>query len=284
MINFRKLFCFSLIFLFVCVFAHSKELEGKDLEIFTTVVNSKLYVENFEELSDKLKYLDGIEKDLVNVESALSDEAKLICHGIIILQRETVKNNPGVGISSEPQNKKKDKKDPKAKETEKILMDLFNSYDEFAKAHENLSSVFYLRYKEAEFATLAYLSTSQQLKILKNILGDYQKIEEMNPNYSENLINLGMSLYFVPAILGGNKKDAEEKLRIAVRTAANDYEKVNANLILSQLLLEDKKTDESKKFFEAAWSIAPNSKTIKELKEMNDAGYSIFQADKYKKK
>lgn len=269
---------------FICLNGYSKELEGKDLQAVTYVLNANLYMANYENVSDKLNYLNEVEKDVKTFEAELSDEARLICQQMLILEKVTAKNNAAESFSSEPQNKKKSKNDKDAKEDEQKLMDCFHAYEKFAETHENLSSFFHLRYKEAEFATVPFLPAAQQLKILKNTLSDYQRIEEMNPDYSENLMNLGITLYFVPGILGGNKKESVEKMRKAVQTASCEYEQVNTNLLLSQLLYEEKQIDEAKKYLDFAASIAPENKTIKIVSEMNAAGYSIFHADKYLKK
>lgn len=281
--KFRFCFVFLAVF-FVCSSAYSKELEGKDLLGVTYVLNANLYMQNYDEVSDKLNYLNEVEKEVRNFESELSEEARLICQQMLVLEKVTAKNSASEGISTDPQNKKKDKNDKEAKEDEQKIMNCFQVYEKFVETHENLSSFFHLRYVEIKFATVQYLPATQQLKILKNILGDYQKIEEMNPNYSENLMNLGIALYFVPGMLGGSKKEAVEKMRKAVQTASCEYEKVNTNLMLSQLLLEEKQPDEAKKYLAVASSMAPDNRTVQKVIEMNAAGYSIFQADKYKKK
>lgn len=279
-----KFFVGLFIVFFLCVNVNSKELEGKDLQGVTYVLNANLYMQNYEEIADKLNYLSEVEKEVSSFENDLSDEARFICQQLLVLEKVTAKNSAAEGVSTDPQNKKKDKNDKDAKVDEQKIMDCFHAYEKFAESHENLSSFFHLRYVEIKFATVPYLSSAQQLKILKNILSDYQKIEEMNPNYSENLLNLGISLYFVPGMLGGNKKDAVVKMRKAVQTAGCDYEKVNANLMLSQLLLEEKQADEAKKYLDVAAALAPENRTVQKVLEMNAAGYSIFQADKYRKK
>ncbi len=131
---------------------------------------------------------------------------------------------------------------------------------------------------------MIYFSTKEQLKILTNLFDDYKKIEEINPDYSENLGILGMMLYMIPGAFGGNKKDAETKLQKAITTATCDYEKVNALVMYSQVLFEEKQTSKAHEYITQALEISKNNKTILQIKEVNDAGYSIFQMEKYVEK
>lgn len=85
-------------------------------------------------------------------------------------------------------------------------------------------------------------------------------------------------------ILGGSKKNALAKIRKAIDTAACDYETATASMMLAQILLEDKKTDEAKVYIDKASKIDPKNKMLLMIKELNDKGYSFFQIDKYAKK
>lgn len=120
--------------------------------------------------------------------------------------------------------------------------------------------------------------------IIKNIINDYRQIEEMNPEYGEILFVYGMSLYMAPKIVGGDKKLGIEKIYKATQVSATNYEKVSAMVIYSQLLFEDKKYEEAEKYLMAAAELSPSKKQYQEIKEMNEAGYSMFRAAEYKKK
>lgn len=272
-----KYLCFMLILFTSKVFA--RELSGEDLKAVNKILDSKLYVSDYKTPEEKLAYLNKIEKSLA---SSISPEAALICKNSLIMAKESAKI-PEVDLSSLnfEMPKKKEKVDENAK---KLALDIFESYKTFAAANEDLSSHFWFHYKEAELQTLPYLSKTQQLKMMTSILDDYKKIEEINPNLSENLMMYGTILYMVPGALGGSKKNGIAKLRKAVDTAACDYEKASACMILAQLLIEEKKNDEALTFINKVIQMSPNNKMMLLIKDMNEKGYSIFQAKKYIKK
>lgn len=262
-------------------FSYGKELEGKNLQAVNTVINANLIADQYEELSDKLNYLASVEEQIAGLNDEISDEASLICRIGLELQKENAKNAELLKQAKKEKKKIKNTKDP---EKEAFIMGLFDEYKKFAESHNDLSSHFYFHYKETEFATMPYLSTGNQLKILKTISDDYKKIEEMNPDYGENLFTYGMVLCMMPKIAGGNKEVGLEKIKRACEVSATDYEKLSALTVYSQLLYEDKKKDEAREILERAQNIIPDNKTILQIMEMNEAGYSMFQSDDYEKK
>lgn len=260
---------------------YSKELEGKSLQAVNFVLESNLGVSEYETLEEKLNYLDKTENQVEKYGDEISDEAKFICKSILRMQKETTKSEELLKQEKDQNNKAKKEENP---ETKALILGWFAEYQEFDKTHQDLSSHFYFHYKEAEFATLPYLSMGKQLDILKNIIGDYKKIEEMNPNYGENLFTYGMSLYMAPKIAGGNKKSGIEKIYKATQVSDTIYEKVSALLVYSQIMFEEKKFEESKKYLMEAETLSTAKIKYAEIREMNDAGYSIFDAEEYRKK
>lgn len=265
-----------------CFCGYAKELEGKDLQAVNIALESNLGVSEFETLEEKLTYLEGIEGQIEEFGSGISDESKLICRSIMRLQKETAKTEEL--LKQEKDQKKKNNKREKDPEVEAMIMGWFKEYEDFAQTHSDLSSHFWFHYKEAEFATLSYLSMSRQIEILKNIVDDYKKIEEMNSDYGENLFTYGMSLYMAPKMAGGDKQAGIEKIYKATQGSSTNYEKVSALVVYSQLLFEDKKYDDAKKYLLEARELSPSKKRYDEMLEMNAAGYSIFKADDYRKK
>lgn len=256
------------------------ELEGKNLETLHMALDAKLYINNFSQLEDKLNYCQKIQDQIAESEDEVSEEVKFICNGIFLLERENAIFNEKK--KNTPSNKKKKNKSMEKNEAaEEKILDYFDQYKNFAATHENLSSHFYFHYKEMEFATVPYLSTGDQLKIFMHTFDDYKKIEEQNPFLSENLFMQGAMLYFMPAIAGGSKTKAIEKLDSAYTTALCDYEKSSALVMKSQILFESKKLEESKDLLNSALEIAPENTTIKLLIDANQAGYSMFELEKY---
>lgn len=277
----KKLVLTGFLIAAVCSFGFAKELEGTDLLALSAVLDAKLDVGAYEELSDQLAYVESIEKKIADYGNSISDEAKMICKSTLILQKETLKAEYLAEQEKNQKNKSKKEKDP---EKEAMLMKLFEEYKGFADSHSDLSSYFYFHYKELEFSTLAYLPLSKQIELLKNIVNDYKKIEEINPDNGENLLTYSMMLYMAPKIAGGDKVAAREKILRAIDVSTTRYERATSNIIYSQYLVEEKQKDEAAKYFEAGRNLGPAIKKYDDIKLMNDAGYSMFQAEDYEKR
>ncbi|MCQ2576358.1 MAG: hypothetical protein MJ162_06405 [Treponema sp.] len=254
----------SLLLIFsICCSGFAKELEGKDLEAVYKVLNMKLPAGNFKEPAERLAFITEFEKQIIPLYDDISEEAKIICKNIIALDKENCLD-------------KKQKSEDRVKAC-------VAEYKNFAEKNKNLSSYFYFHQKEAEMNAAFYLSLAKQLEMMKNVITDYKALEVINPENSECKFFLGAILYFAPKIGGGNKPEGMEKIKSAIEKAGCDYEYATAVITYSQFLYEEKNYDESKLYLNKALEKYPDNNTIKELKEMNDAGYSMFQIEKYKK-
>lgn len=273
----------SLIFITVIGISSSfaKELEGTNLQAVKTVLEANLGVNEFEELQDQLNYLNRIERKIASYGDGISEEAKLICKLVIAKQKETAIEMDKLKKDDGQKKNSKQEKDPVK---EAAAMELFNEFKTLAEADENLSSHFYYYYKQAEFATIQYLPISQKMEIFKTIIKDYEKIEEMNPNYGENLFTLGMVMYMMPKAMGGNKEGGLEKILKASKVSATKYERVSALALYSQIMFEEKKYEEAKNYLALAHEQVPLNKSFEKIQEMNDAGYSFFKMEEYRKK
>lgn len=277
----KKIVIGALAFVCISVCGFAKELEGVNLQAVNMALDAKLYVGRYEELQDQLDYLESVEKQIGSFGDSISDEAKLICKGTLLLQKETSKAEYKAQL--EKNQKKKGKKE-KDTELEARIMNLFEEYKSFMESHSDLSAHFYLHYREAELSTLEYISMSKQIEIYKNIVSSYKSIEAINPDYGENLFTYAMMLYNAPKMAGGDKALAHEKALKAIEVSKTDYEKATANIIYSQILVEDKKIDEAKKYFLEGKKMVPENKKYDEIQKMNEAGYSMFQSEEYEKK
>lgn len=273
----------SLIFITVIGISSSfaKELEGTNLQAVKTVLEANLGVNEFEELQDQLNFLNRIERKIASYGDGISEEAKLICKLVIAKQKETA---IGMDKLKKEDVQKKTSKPEKDPVKEAAAMEMFNEFKALAEANEDLSSHFYYYYKQAEFATMQYLPIGQKMEIFKNILKDYEKIEEMNPNYGENLFTLGMVMYMMPKAMGGNKEFGLEKILKASKVSATKYERVSALALYSQIMFEEKKYEEAKNYLAMAHQQVPLNKSFEKIQEMNDAGYSFFKMEEYSKK
>lgn len=281
-LNFIKSLLLILIFSFFTSSVFSKELNSRDLAALHSVLDARYYAGDYETSAEKIAYLLQKEQELKSIQDELSEEVKLICKSIFTLEKEIAKASEFQKVSGNSE-KKQDKKS-KNNETEKIILDCYRELKDYSETHTYLSSHFYYHFKEAEFSAMAYFSTNEQLRILKGILDDYRKIEEMNPEFSENHFMLGTLLFFMPKIAGGNKTESKEQLLLAIKHAACNYEKASSLIMLSQILYDDKNYDEAFEYLNAAYEIDPKNKSVQKIKEANAAGYSMFEMNKYLKK
>lgn len=260
----------------------AKELDGKNLKAVNKILEANLQVSAYETLEEKLFFLEESENDLRAMGADISEEARLVCKSILETLKETVKAEDQ--LKQEQVQKKKNTKKEKDPEAEAKAMAAFKEFQDFEQAHKDLSSHFYFHYTQAEFGTVPYLPFGKQMELLSKIVEDYKKIEEMNPNYGENLFFLGMSLYMAPKIAGGDKKAGLEKILKAAQVSETNYERFTSMLIYSQLMFEEKKFEEAKMYLALAAALSPDEKQLKEIQEMNEAGFSFFKASEYKKK
>ena len=278
--NFKRLFFFFVIISLTMHQVFSKELNDSDCSVIMMLLDAKLDVENFEELEEKMDFMQEIQKKYEELKPSISEEAQLISRNLIVLEIESLKQVERIKKEEKQNRKSKKQEFYKNSENEKILMSCFEEYKNFLDTHEDLSSHFYFHYKEVEFATLPYLKTADQMKVLKDINEYYEKIEKMNPFFSENLLYLGMMFYMMPSIFGGNKTIAKEKLMLAIEKAACRYEKVSACTMLSQILFEEKEREAAVQYLDMAIAVSPENITLKLLKLQNEAGYSMFNPAK----
>lgn len=262
---------------FVAALCFAKELEGKNLAAVNKALDVQLFVNDFEDLSEQLAYIQKIEHEIFADEKDLSDEARLLCKNILIMQRE---NSKTVDLAKKNKDKKKKDKENSKEFTaaaQALAQTIFDEYKAFADSHENLSCHFYLHYLQADMTLLGFLPPAKQLSSMKRIIDEYKSIDERYPDYAESLYTYGMILYMTPKIAGGDKVAGLEKIKRATEVPASNFEKAGALTLYSQLMFEEKNTEESKLYLEKAMAIAPNNKSFIEMQEMNEKGYSMFK-------
>lgn len=272
----KKIICF---FCIVCIgfCSFAKELVAFDRKAVNKVLDARLYINDFETYEEKISYLEKVQHEIEEI-SGLSAEAEFICKKLLGMQKETVFTEDEL-----KQSKNQKRKNFKSKETESLVMTNFEDFLLFEENHPDLSAHFYLRKLEAEMATLPFLPANKQIKFLSGLLDTYRSIEEMEENYSEILFTLSTILYVIPKIAGGSKEEATEKCLKAIETATCDYEKTSSLVMYSQILFEAHNYEESKSYLNAAIAIAPANVAMKEIKKMNEAGYSMFRPKNHEK-
>lgn len=106
----------------------------------------------------------------------------------------------------------------------------------------------------------------------------YENALALDENMSYALTNLGQWYYFAPKIGGGSKEKAFNCFEKALSVARNDAENYFAKIFLSQILFDEKKSqEESKKLLELADSLQPNGSFISQIRKINSAGLSLLR-------
>lgn len=106
----------------------------------------------------------------------------------------------------------------------------------------------------------------------------YENSLALDENMSYALTNLGQWYYFAPKIGGGSKEKAHKCFEKALSVAQNDAETYFAKIYLSQILFDEKNTqEESKKLLELADNLQPNGTFINQIKRINSAGLSLLR-------
>lgn len=273
----KRIIVFSLFVFLSAAGCFAKELSEKDLELVHRSLDLVLKAADYTKLNDKLLCLqNGAVKLQPEIDSKISEEAKLICNSIITCEEI---NEREADRQLKEGKKKKNKNIESDDKT--TIMNLYNEFLEFEQTHEDLSSHFYFHKREAINTAMLFMGTMEQLKYVSSLINDYKKIAEMNPDYSENLMYLGSVYYLAPAIFGGNKKLGEEMLFHALETAKCKSEKVYALMAYSQVLFDKGRKEEAKELMKQAEQAAPGNQIVGLFIRMNDAGYSIMNADKY---
>ncbi len=106
----------------------------------------------------------------------------------------------------------------------------------------------------------------------------YENALDLDENMSYALTNLGQWFYFAPKIGGGSKEKAQKCFEKALSVSRNDAETYFAKIYLSQILFDEKNTqEESKKLLELADNLQPNGTFINQIRRINSAGLSLLR-------
>lgn len=109
-----------------------------------------------------------------------------------------------------------------------------------------------------------------------NIKKYYDDALEIDGNMALCLINASQWYFYAPAISGGSKKKTLEMLQKAVKVSRTPAELYYSKALLSQMLFENGKKDESAKLLVEDALLLPGSRYIAHLQTINKAGYSYF--------
>lgn len=112
----------------------------------------------------------------------------------------------------------------------------------------------------------------------------YQQAVSRDDNFSYGLTNIAQWYYWAPKMNGGSRSKAARCFERAVDAARNDAERFFALSFLSQWLFESGDKEGSSAALDAGEAICPGSKRLRQMRQANENGMSIFEWDKKRSK
>lgn len=261
--------------LFQITFLFSLEFSEKENELLTKVMNFRTTTKNFDNKEEGIFAVTEFHNAIKNpeVQASLNEELKLTIDNMLTAEL--------CGFYIE-----KDMTKEKIEELRPVVMTLYEKNLEWKKNHsfESLNPYYIISVFDITNDAMAYLPKNQLSKVMKQSKQEYEMLAEQHPEFSLGLMNIGMFYYFMPGIIGGNKAKGRQYLADAVVYAVNDYEVFNTCIMFSQILYEEKKIEDAEKCFSRAEKLVPDSKYVKLIKDVNNAGYSFFDYAMHKEK
>lgn len=263
----KKIFTLFLIFIST-IFIYGTEFSVFEKETLDTALNFCIHAKENENIKSAVNSIFEYKNKFNDDKNSLSEEAVLTINNFLLTE----------AISINMDEYSENKKDFKVDEYKSVILEQYEKNLEWLKTHTIKDSNPYYTLSRINVTTdaMAFLPKSQLMKMMKQMKQDYIDLMTEFPDFSMGLYTVGMMLYMMPAIAGGNKKQGRELLEKAVELASNEYEVFNSNLMFSQILLEEKNENEAAKSFKKVEEIIPNAKYVKLIKDVNAAGYSVF--------
>lgn len=166
---------------------------------------------------------------------------------------------------------------------QKVLMAQIEKNEAYIAANEgNTSGWLYTITADCFSCYMSYNPISGALKYGLKLKKYYETCLKLDPDNSMNLTHLAQWYYWAPVVNGGSIKKAISYCQSGVEKAKTPADKFYAEILLSQILYENKDKTGAKSHLAKAKTYCPNSEYVKELEKINDSGYSLFSYNKKK--
>lgn len=240
-------------------------VEGR--EILEEFLDFRMKLSKYDDKNECLRLIDDF-KNKMNFERYTQEES-LILENLVILEVYNYKYG----------------KDENEKELKTVLAEQKNKVEKFLA--ENKGKKFdkwiYCSYADIISCSMSF-SFSDVLKYGVSVKDFYNEALKVDPDFCYAALNLSQWYFWAPSVTGGGKKKAEEFYEKAFSLAKKPWEKYYAGIYYSQCLFENKKQEKCKSILSVAYEQFPESTFIKEIKLMNENGYSLFEGNKRKSK
>ena len=262
-LNLKKIFL--VLFIFTCgilcyansAFTKHEEDVIKNIMAFRTSLTAM-------EFGRARAKIDEYRKKILSSEEckSLSEQAQLVIDTFLVMETynyyyEEDNNHPGLKDTIIPQMKK---------------------LEDFIKVHaeSEINEWLYTVAGDVISCSLRFLPKTEAMKKGLLIKDYYLKALSLNANMWYTLVNLAQWFYQAPAIGGGSKDKARSYFEKAYSAASGDSEKYYTSIMLSQSRLADGKKEESASLLKKAAELFPESKFVKKIRAVNNAGYDYF--------
>lgn len=197
------------------------------------------------------------------VQSKISDEAKLVFDNLLTLERwqylwET---------------------DPQMDGLKPMIWSQYEKIIAWNESHPFDEQNAYLKLSSFDLinSTMQYMKRGQMIKLGLQEKKVYDKLLESDPDNCVVYLNAGQFYYNVSEVLSGAKPKAKRIYIKAVETASNNYEKYFANIFMAQMFLEEENMDEYNKHIALAEQAIPKTPYMDFVKAVNEKGYTLYE-------
>ncbi|MBQ6029628.1 MAG: hypothetical protein IJL24_08920 [Treponema sp.] len=197
------------------------------------------------------------------VQSKISDEAKLVFDNLLTLERwqylwET---------------------DPQMDGLKPMIWSQYEKIIAWNESHPFDEQNAYLKLSSFDLinSTMQYMKRGQMIKLGLQEKKVYDKLLETDPDNCIVYLNAGQFYYNVSEVLSGAKPKAKRIYERAVAIASNAYEKYFANIFMAQMFLEEENMDEYNKHIALAEQAIPKTPYMDFVKAVNEKGYTLYE-------
>lgn len=235
----------------------------KELSAINKLMAFRVSLTSVEPL-EAVKKVDDFRKIILSEseKASISEEFQLVLDTLLVLEKYNYiyENNP---------------KDPAAKAE---IMPQMEKLDAYLEAHkeEKLNKWLYCLTGDTYSCCLQFMPMGDAMKYGLKIKDLYLIALEQDATMSYCLTNAGQWYYQAPAIGGGSKSKAKTYLQQALDNAKTQAEVYYASIFLSQVKYSQNDKDGCAELLDKASKIAPNSKMIQKMRDVNKIGEDYF--------
>ncbi len=211
------------------------------------------------------KFLEAYHQKILSddIQSKISDEAKLVFDNLLTLERwqylwET---------------------DPQMNGLKEMIWTQYEKIMEWNAAHPFSEQNAYLKLSSFDLinSTMQYMPRGLMIKLGFQEKKVYDELLISDPNNCIACMNAGLFYYNISEVISGAKPKAKSLYERAIQIASNNFEKYFANIFMAQMLLEEKYMAGYNERIAAAEAAIPNTPYMEFVKAVNAKGITLYE-------